>query len=155
MIKGMGTKKNYQHGLSTHPLYHTWENMRSRCNNPKNTNYKWYGARGVIVCKRWDNFANFVADVGDKPEGMSLDRRNNMGNYDPNNIQWTSQVGQVRNSRLRVTNKTGVKGVWFNKKIGNYQVFIRADGRRLYLGSFYSLDDAIKVRLKAEKEMWQ
>lgn len=145
---------NYQHKMSYHPLYHTWENMRQRCYNPKHTAYKWYGARGIKVCERWNNFANFVADVGERPDGMSLDRINPNGNYEPSNVRWATQSGQIRNSRLSHKNKTGTKGVWYNKKVGNYQVFIRAAGKRLYLGSFYKLDEAIAVRTRAEKDLW-
>lgn len=152
MITQMG--KHYQHKLSSHPLYHTWENMRARCNNPNNTGYRWYGARGIKVCKKWNDFAKFVKDIGEKPEGMTLDRIDNNGNYEPDNVRWVNQVKQGRNARLNKRNKTGAKGVWYNKKVKNYQVFIRADGKRLYLGSFYSLSEAIEARIKAEKRLW-
>lgn len=152
MIKQMG--KSYQHRLSSHPLYHTWENMRQRCYNSKHTAYKWYGARGIKICERWNNFANFVADVGEKPPGTTLDRKDNNGDYEPDNVRWADQVEQIRNSRIRETNRTGTKGVWFNRKVGTYQAFIRAEGRRIYLGSFPSLDKAVKARKKAEKELW-
>lgn len=85
MIKNM--VKHYTHNLSAHPLYHTWENMRARCNNPNLDAYKWYGARGITVCERWNNFAKFVEDMGERPEGMTLDRKNNSGNYEPGNCR--------------------------------------------------------------------
>ena len=146
---------NIPHKLSSHPLYHTWENIRQRCNNPNHTAYKWYGARGIRMCERWNNFRDFVADVGDRPEGTTLDRfPDNNGNYEPGNVRWATQTEQIRNSGLNKLNKTGTKGVWYSKKIKNYQVAIHANGRQHYLGSFYSLSEAIAVRLKAEKEMW-
>lgn len=145
-------RQHLQHNLSYHPLYHTWENIRSRCNNSKNNNYKHYGGRGIKVCKRWDNFANFLHDVGEKPTPKhTLDRIDNDGDYEPNNVRWATQVLQIYNSRVRSTNKSGIKGVWFNKKVGNYQVSLRINGKRLYLGSFYSFEDAKNARLNAEK----
>lgn len=146
--------KNHQHGLSSHPLYHTWENMRQRCNNPNNTNYRWYGRRGIKVCERWSDFALFIEDIGEKPIGKSLDRINGNGDYEPGNIKWSTQQEQLRNQQLRVSNKTGTKGVWYNKKVGNYQAFIRISYKRIYLGSFYKLDDAIKAREAAELKYW-
>lgn len=144
-----------KHSMSYHPLYHTWENMRQRCNNPKHTAYKWYGGRGIKICKRWNNFALFVEDVGNKPEGMTLDRIDNNGNYEPGNVKWSTQKQQLRNQVLRESNKTGVKGVWYNAKVGNYQVFIRDNYKRFYIGSFCDLDEAIGARLTAEAEYWE
>lgn len=148
-------KINYQHRMSSHPLYHTWENMRQRCNNPKHTAYKWYGARGIKICERWNNFKYFIDDVGEKPSDKhTLDRINNNGNYEPGNIQWSTQKEQLRNQKIRSSNTTGFKGVWYNKKIGNYQVFIRDNYKGFYVGSFYDLDEAIGARLTAEAEYW-
>lgn len=129
--------------------------MRQRCNNPKHTAYKWYGARGIKICERWDNFKHFVEDIGEKPSSAhTLDRINNNGNYEPGNTQWSTQKEQLRNQKIRASNTTGFKGVWYNKKVGNYQVFIRDNYKRFYIGSFYDLDEAIGARLTAEAEYW-
>lgn len=73
--------------------------MRQRCINPKNKDYKYYGARGIQVCKRWDLYENFLQDMGEKPFGLSLDRIDNNGNYEPSNCRWITQKEQVLNSR--------------------------------------------------------
>ena len=81
------------------PLYITWKNMRQRCNNPKYPQYSDYGGRGIKVCKEWDDFKIFARDMGDRPEGLSLDRKDNEKGYSKNNCRWTDRVTQRNNSR--------------------------------------------------------
>lgn len=88
------------HGMTRkHPLYRTWVGMRNRCNNPNNNGYVDYGGRGIQVCDRWDSFENFVADMGPRPVGKKLDRRDNDGNYEPGNCRWSSKLIQIMNRR--------------------------------------------------------
>lgn len=80
--------------------YNSWWGMRQRCNNSKSKFYKYYGGRGITVCDRWLNsFENFLKDMGNRPEGMSLDRINNDGNYEPANCRWATQSDQLKNRR--------------------------------------------------------
>jgi hypothetical protein len=86
------------------PLYHLWLRIRRRCHNPKAHNYRWYGARGIEVWAGWRNDAGVFIDyveknLGPRPEGMSLDRIDNDGNYEPGNIRWATHSQQVRNRR--------------------------------------------------------
>ncbi len=74
--------------------------MIRRCTSSKHTDYKNYGGRGIRVCERWLNsFENFLADVGERPMGKTLDRRENEGNYEPGNCRWATATEQNRNSR--------------------------------------------------------
>jgi hypothetical protein len=84
-----------------HPLYQTWAGMKTRCYNPKAANYENYGGRGITVCDRWrDDFWAFVADMGSKPaKGVSLDRRDGDGCYEPSNCRWATASEQNRNRR--------------------------------------------------------
>lgn len=82
--------------LGKTPTYLQWTRMRSRCFDRTNP---YYGGRGITVCDRWKSFENFLADMGERPLGHSIDRINNDGNYEPGNCRWATQKEQCRNQR--------------------------------------------------------
>jgi len=82
------------HRMTGTSTYNIWSSMITRT---KNINNKYYGARGIRVCKRWEKFENFLEDMGEKPEGKTLDRKNNNGNYNLNNCKWSTSVEQANN----------------------------------------------------------
>lgn len=79
--------------------YRIWSNMKQRCFNKKNTRFADYGGRGITVCDRWVDFEAFLADMGQPPDGMSLDRIDNDGNYEPSNCRWTTAKQQQVTAR--------------------------------------------------------
>lgn len=90
---------NTKHGMARSPEYTTWQAMRYRCENPNHTSYHLYGGRGITVCERWQDFANFYADMGPKPSPRhSIDRRDGNGHYTPENCHWATYKQQGRNT---------------------------------------------------------
>ena len=94
--------RNKTHGLSKSASYRSWKDMRSRCYNPNDSDYKDYGGRGIAVCARWQDFANFYQDMGDRPRGLTVDRINVNGNYEPSNCRWATLTTQANNKRTNV-----------------------------------------------------
>lgn len=92
-------KRRDAHGKLTNPReYQSWRSMRSRCINPKASHWKYWGGAGITVCERWDSFSNFLADMGPRPDGTTLDRfPNNTGNYEPGNCRWATAYQQIHN----------------------------------------------------------
>ena len=84
-------------GRPRSPTYVVWGSMLSRCSNPKVKAYLKYGARGIVVCERWQSFANFLADMGERPAGLTLERRDNSKGYDSENCYWATRTDQNRN----------------------------------------------------------
>lgn len=101
--KEQNRNANKTHGLSRTPIYRVWGSMVGRCTNPKDHKYASYGGRGINVCARWRSFENFYADVSQMEhfgeKGYSLDRINNNGDYEPNNVRWANLTTQGRNKR--------------------------------------------------------
>ncbi len=88
------------HGLTNTPEYETWLDIRKRCTNPNYKQWMDYGGRGIRVCKRWDDFTLFLADMGKRPKGdYSIDRIDNDGNYEPSNCEWNTREGQNAHTR--------------------------------------------------------
>lgn len=96
------TKANIKHGRSKTRIYNVWASMLHRCRDPKNKRWSSYGGRGISVCDKWLRFENFLADMGERPNGLTLDRIDVNGNYEPSNCRWATQLAQCNNTRFNV-----------------------------------------------------
>lgn len=138
------------------PEYLSWSNMHTRCKNKNSPSYCSYGKRGISVYKKWNKFENFLADMGEKPSPEhSLERKENDGNYEPNNCKWATVEEQARNKRLYANNKSGHRGISRIKKNGKWQATIGVKGKSIYLGEYTDIQDAINAKIKAEKLYWK
>jgi hypothetical protein len=103
-------RHGHRSAKSSSPEYMVWSGMIKRCTEPRNAAWPNYGARGITVCERWlKSFNAFLEDMGKRPDGYSLDRIDNAGNYEPSNCRWTTKENQSRDRRTTVLNEDIIK----------------------------------------------
>ena len=124
----------YSHGHAVRgqhsSTYEVWGGMKKRCLCKSNEAYKHYGARGITVCERWFKFENFLSDMGEKPDGLTLERINNNLGYSPENCKWATRTDQARNKRnaryITVNNKTQTIQQWSEETgLSYYTIYLR------------------------------
>jgi hypothetical protein len=137
------------HGMSYTRTYSSWEHMIQRCCNPNNDSYEDYGGRGITACERWRKFEEFHADMGDCPDGMTLDRYPNRdGNYEKDNCRWATPQQQIINTD-RVQNAVGVR----ETKNGRFQARIERYKQQITLGAYDTEELAVAVRRKVKEQL--
>lgn len=138
-----------KHNGSKEKLYDVWIEMKRRCRCKTHKNYKHYGARGISVSNLWNEYLPFkkwALENGYKI-GLSIDRINNDGNYDPDNCRFTTQKIQVRNTRLlSITNKSGYRGVHFDKNRKTFVARVSVNNKTVYIGSSDNKKEAAIMR---------
>lgn len=143
------------HGESKTPLYNCWTGMKQRCYNVSDKSYAEYGGRGIRVCSQWVNsFVAFKEDMGSSySEGLELERIDVNKDYMPENCKWATEQEQAWNQRIYKNNKSDCAGVIVRPCANGalkYEVRISKDGKEHYLGTYYSITEAVQVRIEAE-----
>lgn len=142
------------HGLSKTPVWYCYNNMISRCTRESNAYYENYGGRGITVCDRWlESFENFLEDMGIPEDGLTLDRIDPDGNYDPSNCRWVNMSVQGFNRRISGRNSTGRTGVTLTKD-GKYRAVININYKRITLYYGDCFESACAAREGAELEYY-
>ena len=147
--RGEDRKKDY--------LYRLIYKIKDRCYNPNTDSYEMYGGRGITLYKEWHGTHGFRAfkeyietNLGDRPQGYSLDRIDSDGNYEPGNLRWANNYVQAVNKGMLKNNTSGVKGVGYKSGEKLWYAQINYLGKRINLGRFKTKEQAIKARKKAE-----
>jgi len=143
-----------KHGMSRTRLYGCWVGMKERCDNKNRRFYHRYGGRGITYCKEWENFEPFMdwALANGYSDGLTLDRINNDGNYEPSNCRWATQSQQSYN-KTHLPNATGFKGVHPSRRhkggeIIGYKATAFLNHREVYIGFSKSPEKAAEIRRK-------
>jgi len=138
---------NTSHGGTYDRLYRTYHHMLGRCNNPNDNMYEWYGGRGISVCDEWKNSYEAFRDwafANGYDNTLSIDRINVDGNYEPGNVRWIplhENVIEMHRAKRRRTGKTLPAGI-YKAEAGGY----RAHAFNVYLGTYDTVDEAVKMR---------
>lgn len=138
--------KRKTHGLSGHILYAKWVNMMHRCYSKNNKRYFDWGGRGITVCDRWHNVANFIEDMYPSYiNGLTLDRIDNDKGYSKENCRWVEDVVQKRNTR--VLNKANTSGYRCVSKTNSnkYRTQIKVNRKKIHIGTFDTALEATKA----------
>lgn len=150
---GCSLKIKTNHGLSDTRTYRSWRSMVSRCISPTERELEFY--KGTKVCDRWlepdgQGFLNFLMDMGERPEGTSIDRIDTNGNYDPENCRWADRSTQSYNQKIQRNNTSGCAGVYWSKVANKWAAYINKDGKRLHIGLFDVFEEAVQARKDKE-----
>ena len=147
----------YSHGKSYTRIYKRYYDIKTRCYNPKYKKFENYGGRGIKVCDEWLNdfqvFYDWSIANGYK-DGLEIERIENDGDYTPDNCKWATRSDQMKNTGMYLNNKSGYKGVSWHKANNKWVVQIGLNGKRLCVGYYEDINDAVKARKDAELKYW-
>lgn len=143
------------HGMHDTRIYRVWASMISRCSNPNDPAWKYYGGRGVQVTSEWTNFEGFYEDMGEGyQEGLTLERLDNEKDYSVENCVWETWKTQGYNKRRSKNNKSGKTGVRKVTRSKRWQARIGVDGREINLGCYGTFEEAVAAREEAEMKYY-
>jgi hypothetical protein len=140
------------HGKVGTGAYLSWASMKARCLNPEDNSYPEYGGAGITVCERWLDFKAFYEDMGDRPEGMTLNRVHGSKVYCKDACEWATLDVQAFDQKMKSHNTSGKTGVYWSKRKGRWLARIWKNGKT-YSGGFHrTFESAVAARVKLEEE---
>lgn len=154
LIGALNLRHGQTLGYTSSKTYNSWRGMKERCTNPNNSHYPFYGGRGIGFPEDWLAFDSFLEDMGERPEGMTLERIDVNANYSKENCKWETLTNQAYNITLRKDNPSGRTGVRRSANGKKWHASIRKDNKSYFLGSYETFEDAVEAREKAEIEMY-
>lgn len=145
-----------KHGMRYEPEYQVWASIVKRCYDEGSSQYKDYGERGILMSHDWrHNFSSFIRDMGPRPDGATIERRDVNKGYDCYNCYWElDRSVQAYNTRLRSNNTSGKAGVMWNTDKEKWEAYIYQNKKRKRLGFFTDKDEAISAREASEIELY-
>lgn len=151
--------RSTKHGQSHSGTYGSFNAMISRCYKKSHKDYIKYGGNGIIVCERWvapapQGFLNFLEDMGERPEGTTLNRVNGAKIYSRESCEWANMSIQGYDQKTKITNTSGRTGVYWIKNRGAWAAMISVDKKNIYLGYFKDYTLAVKAREDAEMKYY-
>lgn len=162
-VREANSKDKFRHGHSAchhlnngkaTPTYSSWRAMVRRCRCSTTDHYDVYGGSGIDICEEWAKFENFLNDMGERPEGTSIDRIDNSKGYFKENCRWATSSQQAYNTGMRKTNTSGHKNVTWQKSHNKWRVAIRKQGKNYFFGYFSDLKEASEVAMMARDKLF-
>lgn len=152
-IKKIG-KGNITHGMSKTPECGAYRQMLRRCYNKNCLDYARWGGRGIRVCDSWlNNIETFFKDMGNRPDGTSIERTDNKKGYNKENCKWATKSEQGINRGVFKNNKSGATGVCWLRVLSKWSAQIKRNNITYVLGNYYNFYDAVKIRRAAENDL--
>lgn len=145
-------RSSTKHGMVGTRVYGIWQGVIGRCYVKSNGSFKRYGGMGITTCEEWRDFKNFYDDMGDAPEGLTIDRIDSKKGYFKENCRWTTYKTQATNTKRDRNNSSGRVGVSVDKRNGKFKARITVDGKTVSLGVFRDFESAVEAREAAEEK---
>lgn len=146
----VGIESRKTHGMSHTRTYQIHEGMLRRCRPDLAEDFPYHAGKGIKVCEEWRSFEAFFADMGECPDGLSLDRIDPNGNYEKDNCRWATNSWQGYNKGLDPNNSSGKSGVSWYTQNEKWSAEIHVENQHIRLGMFPNFEDAVKAREEAE-----